>query len=569
MKPTPTKTLNPLPFGDLEPHRFEDLVRQLAYDLRRWKALEATGRGGSDSGMDIRGVELVPVDEEEWDEESEECFLERLWIFQCKREKTLAPKRIRKIVAESLASQQSAPHGFVLAAACDISKEARDAFREEMVARGIEEFFVWAKGELEDLLFQSKNDRLLFAYFGIALQPKRRNLSTVLRAEVAKKKQLTALIGEEQRDGKLVLLRDPTDDRYPYEPKDDQPPARWLLCRALTLRKPGHLIVLQHEHLAAISDDGKKWDAIFDFDTMLYRAENELRNVHAWNLGDYDHNDRSPYDFWNEYIAESRRAYLKISRAVPLDRILVLDPLGDGFFPIPHVLVDFVEKTGPFNAEKYPRLESINNMRAPIDIDVKNENRGAIFPNPLPDGNGPEPAGFDDTGKASPLSDQGDARLQLLQAKAAPREETSAAEANTNAKESEEDRNELDAFRDWRKRVGIPTFSAFVHKLRSAGHRARVVVRSASPDPEAGSREEFESVELRVRFRGGHHFRGGSVCISVHGYRPIWRTEVSPAERDSQGGYRQSIAETKVEKSTTKEQLETLVLNTLTRMQSE
>jgi len=46
MKPSTTKTLNPLPFQDLEPHRFEDLVRQLAYDFRRWKSLEAVGRGG-------------------------------------------------------------------------------------------------------------------------------------------------------------------------------------------------------------------------------------------------------------------------------------------------------------------------------------------------------------------------------------------------------------------------------------------------------------------------------------------------------------------------------------------
>lgn len=572
LKPTPTRTLNPLPFGDLEPHRFEDLVRQLAYDLRRWTSLEATGRGGSDSGMDIRGVELVPVDGEKWgdDQELEEGFLERLWIFQCKREKSLAPKRIRKIVEESLTSAQTPPHGFILAAACDISKEGRDAFREEMVARGVEEFAVWAKSELEDLLFQPKNDRLLFAYFGIALQPKRRNLSTVLRADITKKKQLTALIAdEEQRDGKLVLLRDPSDDRYPYEPKGGGPPARWLLCRTLTTRKPGHLIVLQREHLAAISEDGKTWDAILDFDTMLYRAENDLRNAHAWNLTEYDHNDRSPYDFWNEYIAESRRAYLKISRAVPLDRILALDPLGDGFFPIPHILVDFVEKTGPFTAEKYPRLELISNTARPIDINVTDENRGAIFPNPLPDGNGPEPAGFDDTGKASPLTGQSDARLQVLLAKAAPREEKSVANANTNAKEDKESRNVLDEFRDWREKVGVPVFSAFVHKIRSAGHHARVVVRSASPDPEVGSPQGFERVEMRVRFRGGHYFRGGSVSITVQGHRPVWRTEISPAERDSRGNSRLSNSDTNVEKSTTKEQLETLILNMLARMQAE
>ena len=45
-----TRTLNPLPFTDLEPKRFEDLVRQLIYDFRPWNRLEATGRAGSDDG---------------------------------------------------------------------------------------------------------------------------------------------------------------------------------------------------------------------------------------------------------------------------------------------------------------------------------------------------------------------------------------------------------------------------------------------------------------------------------------------------------------------------------------
>jgi hypothetical protein len=54
-----TRTLNPLPFNDLEPHRFEDLVRQLAYDFRSWKKLEAIGRNGDDERIDIRGIEAV------------------------------------------------------------------------------------------------------------------------------------------------------------------------------------------------------------------------------------------------------------------------------------------------------------------------------------------------------------------------------------------------------------------------------------------------------------------------------------------------------------------------------
>lgn len=43
MPPTTTRTFNPLPLEHLEPKRFEDLVRQLTYEFRPWRQLEATG----------------------------------------------------------------------------------------------------------------------------------------------------------------------------------------------------------------------------------------------------------------------------------------------------------------------------------------------------------------------------------------------------------------------------------------------------------------------------------------------------------------------------------------------
>jgi hypothetical protein len=49
-KPTPTRTIGPLHFEDLDPHRFEDLVRQLAYHFRSWEALEAIGVSVPPSG---------------------------------------------------------------------------------------------------------------------------------------------------------------------------------------------------------------------------------------------------------------------------------------------------------------------------------------------------------------------------------------------------------------------------------------------------------------------------------------------------------------------------------------
>ena len=59
-KPDVTRTLGPIHFEDLDPHRFEDLVRQLAYDFKQWQSIESTGRGGADDGFDIRRYEVLP-----------------------------------------------------------------------------------------------------------------------------------------------------------------------------------------------------------------------------------------------------------------------------------------------------------------------------------------------------------------------------------------------------------------------------------------------------------------------------------------------------------------------------
>lgn len=88
-----SRTVNPLHFEDLEPRRFEDLVRQLAYEFRPWRKLEATGRAGTDDGFDARGWEIVgdtadPEDSDEGvaDEFRPDTGSDRLWLIQCKRE---------------------------------------------------------------------------------------------------------------------------------------------------------------------------------------------------------------------------------------------------------------------------------------------------------------------------------------------------------------------------------------------------------------------------------------------------------------------------------------------------
>lgn len=98
-----SRTYAPIHFDDLDPHRFEDLIRELIYDFKDWQTIEATGRAGSDDGFDIRAFEKVISTATTPDEESEDYIYPmdgRRWMIQGKREKRIAPADIRKILAD-------------------------------------------------------------------------------------------------------------------------------------------------------------------------------------------------------------------------------------------------------------------------------------------------------------------------------------------------------------------------------------------------------------------------------------------------------------------------------------
>jgi len=293
---------------------------------------------------------------------------------------------------------------------------------------------------------------------------------------------------------------------------------------------------------------------------LPFMAQGDLQSAGAWGLDDSRDRDRSPHDFWNEYIDESHRMNLKIRRAVPLDRILALDPLGDGWFPVPHILVDFTDTTGPFTADRYPVLEGSRHMDRYIDIDLSDKNRASIFPKPLPAEGDQVPKEFDQTGKkALPLSEAAGAKFQSLLSKviegknALINAEDPAAAKTREAEESRKMRE----FQLWRENVAQPVFSSFVHQLRAAGHRARVVIQ----------REAIESVELRAQFLTSHYNPSGHIRVSFQQYGIGWRMDISPSAEAARGRSSSSPnTVTTASSETTKEQLEALVLEMLERL---
>lgn len=332
MKASPTRTLNPLPFTDLEPKRFEDLVRQLIYDYKTWRRLEATGRSGSDDGFDARGLEItqitLPSESRDAEEEEplDETTADRLWLIQCKREREIGPTKVIKYLDEINLSGEVKLHGIIFAAACDFSKKARDNFYSWCRTHGIQEAIIWGKGEIEDMLFQPKNDGLLFAYFGISLTIRQRSQATQIRANIATKRKLKRTVLTNSAE---VLVRDPSDQEYPFV-EAGKTPDKWWVFPPEELTYAG-LSMSVGWFYAYLDPKSGEWDAA--------RMVGAMRRHHLWAIKDpkIEELRDEARQTWEE-LPDENKAWLKVSGVIALENILAVDECGDNIFPGVHIV---------------------------------------------------------------------------------------------------------------------------------------------------------------------------------------------------------------------------------------
>jgi hypothetical protein len=345
-----TKTIGPLHFEDLEPHRFEDLVRELVYDFKDWQTIEATGRGGSDDGFDIRAYERANTperepeqDESEEGEDSPHPMEGNLWMLQCKRETAIGPTQIAKIIDDGVKADNP-PYGYVLAAPANFSKKSFDVFREELRKRGVMEFYLWGRAALEDMLHWPKNDRVLFTFFGISLVTRRRSRATDIRAIVARKNKLMKIFGEHPGH-EPILVRDLKDTHYPDRShyKDFEENPRWQAYTVVELDPRG--IVLEVDDYFAYWDPSRgEWDKTEALN-LARRHEND-RDDHELRRKDRELRDRIE-GFWN-FIPRAHRAKFMRNGLIKFEDIAVIDEKGDSEFQLTHIFVDFRDTKGPF-----------------------------------------------------------------------------------------------------------------------------------------------------------------------------------------------------------------------------
>jgi len=349
-KPHITRTFGTIHFEDLDPHRFEDLIRELVYDFKDWQSLEATGRSGSDDGIDIRAFERVNFESrpEELNGDDFTSILHPMegdqWNIQVKREKEIGPKAIVKILEE--VDNTNPPYGYILAAATNFSKKSYDTFREELVGKGVMEFYLWGKAELEDMLHQPKNDRILFTFFGVSLISRRKSRATAVRSVVTTKNKLYRTFEHEAQDGEFyekVLIRDLKDDKYPYDENypDFEENPRWKEYTAFRFH-PNGLVVHAYEYFAYVDTVMKQYDFCKDFN---FATASEEFDPDRWQK--YQQGREGVEEFWN-FMPKPTQGYLVIDALIKYEDIAIVDDKGDGKYHCPHIYVDFSGQRGPF-----------------------------------------------------------------------------------------------------------------------------------------------------------------------------------------------------------------------------
>jgi hypothetical protein len=371
-KPKITRTYGPIHFEDLDPHRFEDLIRELIYDYKNWQSIEATGRSGSDRGFDIRAyekVENVSRSENENNEEVEEIHpMEgNLWMIQVKREKEIGPKKIKTIL--SAIDLKNPPYGFILAASTNFSKESYDVFREELQKKEVMEFYLWGKAELEDMLQLPKNDRLLFTFFGISLVSRRIKRTTEIRSAVSAKNKLFRTVGEGHQFHQSILVRDLKDTNYPYksEYRDFKTKPQWKEYVAYS-HHPLGLWCHSHEYFAYIDTEKKEWDFTKEVDLVYSQRDDEDERQKAFEKRNLVN------DFW-DFFPSKNKGYFIIDCLIKYTDIAIIDDKGDVYYDFPHIYVDFVGDKGPFAG--CINILKINNEEVDLTEDYKRIN---VFP---------------------------------------------------------------------------------------------------------------------------------------------------------------------------------------------
>jgi hypothetical protein len=297
----------------------------------------------------------------------------------------LSPSKIAHYLDEMIPKGSPPPYGVIFAAATDFSKKTRDTFRESLRGRGVKEFYLWGNADLEDMLYQPKNDYLLFAYFGISLQIQRRSQKSNLRGILATKRKAIKHLGPiDSNSFKEILIRDVDDDNYPYSGRvaDFKEHPAWKKYYFVGHEHDGIQILIRR--FFAYRDIDYEPDGVPKLKAWDFTDKTTVKPEDPWNddpkAEDYHH---QVYAFWDK-LDEPKRAYFEVVGVIRYENIVDIDPEGDIYARCPHVYVRKVDRNSFCEGHSY-KLSGLHAWARVVYLPADaNELRVKIFPDKFP-----------------------------------------------------------------------------------------------------------------------------------------------------------------------------------------
>jgi hypothetical protein len=227
------------------------------------------------------------------------------------------------------------------------------------------------------MLYQPRNDGILFTFFGISLTSKRRSRSNEIRFTVSNKNKLYRMFGEPTPRNCPVLLRDFKDSKYPFrqEYPDFKDRPRWREFRVSRYDALGVVFHL-HEFYAYADKSNKEFD-FYNAVSLIDRQSDTDEDIERLRTA------RTPVvDFW-DHLPLNRQAIFCRDALVKYDAMLAIDEKGDVLHTYPHIFVDFDARRGPF-AWFFEYLK-LGQGYAPYEPMLSDWKRIEIFPKEFPE----------------------------------------------------------------------------------------------------------------------------------------------------------------------------------------
>jgi hypothetical protein len=212
---------------------------------------------------------------------------------------------------------------------------------------------------------------LLFAYFGISLQIRKRSVKTKLTGLLSIKRQAFNYL----RNHQPVLLRDPEASEYPFKDKikdfDNHP--KWRVFEFLDHYYSGLKLVISY--FAYVDDDGIKWD---------YEKRTKKQPNDPWAKEEDKDLRWKVWQYWSN-LPNRNQGTLEIVGYLPYDEILAIDEKGDEFSRYPHIYARF--DPSPFKGGGEGIIVTYDPERRAVCYPKgeKDENRIKFFPDIYPE----------------------------------------------------------------------------------------------------------------------------------------------------------------------------------------